>query len=122
MGFNDGLLKARESPAVPLNTLRAIDYDSDVKEVQYGPDEHALPKVHPSTPQGVLAYLATEFGQGTSQVSDGPAVFEAVNAHSNPPLEGDIVVDPIVVTAIVPKNTSKVEPDLTSELTSSEEI
>lgn len=49
-GFNDGLRKARKSPTAPLNILWAIEYDSDCEEVQYDPDECALPKVHPPPP------------------------------------------------------------------------
>lgn len=49
MGFNDGLLKAREFQAVPISTLYAAEYDSD-NEVQYGPDDRAIPKIHPPAP------------------------------------------------------------------------
>lgn len=99
MIFNDGLLKARESPIVPLSTLRAIEYNSDRKEVQYGPDDCALPKVHPPPPQGMLARLVTEFDQGASQVGDGPPVLEAVNALMDPPSASDIIAVPTVAAA-----------------------
>lgn len=49
MGFNDGLLKAREFQAVPISTLYAAEYDSD-NEVQYGPDDRAIPKIRPPAP------------------------------------------------------------------------
>lgn len=39
---------AWESLTILLNTLHAVDYDSDNEEVQYGPDDCALPKVRPS--------------------------------------------------------------------------
>lgn len=92
-GFNDGLRKAQESLIVALSILHAVEYDTVGDEVQYGPDDRALPKVHPPAPQGTLARLAAEFDLGTSQVGDGPPMLKAINAHTDPPLESDIVVD-----------------------------
>lgn len=115
-GFNNGLRSARESPIVPLSSLCTIEYDSDGEEVQYGPNDRALPKVYPPAPHGVLAHLAAKFDQGTSQVGDGPHVLEVVNTPLDPPLKSDTVAD---LTIDVLKNTSKVEPDLASDLASS---
>lgn len=85
-----------------------------------GPDDRALPKAHPPTPQRALAQLAVEFDQGTSQVDDDSLNLEAANAHMDPPLEGDNV-DPTIATANVSKNTSEVKPNLISDLVSFEE-
>lgn len=49
-------------------------------------------------------------------------MLEAVDAHSDPPLEGDVVVDPTIVIADVPKNTSEVKPNLAGNLASSGKI
>lgn len=57
MGFNDDLLKACESPAAPLSTLQAVEYDSSGEKVQYNLDERALSKVCPP-PKEALAGLA----------------------------------------------------------------
>lgn len=56
MGFNDG-----RQTTILLSTLFVVKYDFDGKEVQYGPDDCALSKVHPPTSQGTLACLAAEF-------------------------------------------------------------
>lgn len=116
MGFNDSLRMARESPAISLSTLRAVEYDSDSEEVQYGSDDRALPKVCPLTPQRTLARLATEFDQDTSQVGDDLPNPEVANARINPPLEGGTLANSTVMTANASKNTSEVELNLTSNL------
>lgn len=84
-GFNDGLRIARESLAILLNTLRVVEYDSDSEKVQYGPDDRALFKAHPLTPQGMLAHLTAEFDHVISQVGDDPPNLKATNAHTDPP-------------------------------------
>lgn len=121
MDFNNGLLKAPESPVVPLSTLWAIKYDFDGEEIQYGPDDRALPKVRPSPHQGTLARLAAEFEQGASQVGDGPPMLEAVNALTDPHSVSDVIAIPTIAAANTSENASEVEPDLAEDLASSGE-
>lgn len=62
--FNDGFWVAWVSPAAPLSTLHAVEYETDGEEVQYGLDDCA--------PQKALVHLEVEFDQGTNQVGDDP--------------------------------------------------
>lgn len=91
-GFNNGLLKACESPTIPFRTLCVIEYDYDGEEVQYGSNNCALLKVRPPPPHGTLDRLAAAFDQGASKVGDGPPVVEAVNALMDPPSASDVIV------------------------------
>lgn len=51
-GFNQGLKAARNAPSTPLVDLRALEVDSDDKEVCYGEDDNPLPQNTPHLPFG----------------------------------------------------------------------
>lgn len=72
-------------------------------------------------PQGLLARLAVEFDQGTSQVGDGPSALAAVNVLTDLSSASDVIAVPTVAAADALGITFKVEPDLAGYLTSSGE-
>lgn len=76
-----------------------MEYDCNGEEVEYGPDDWALPKVCPHAPKGALACLAAYFDQGASQVNVDPPNSKAGNSHIDPHLGGDTLADSTVVTA-----------------------